>query len=52
MEKGDHAEANDLPDRMDLPAELARRQDRLAVLDAARTEIKRRADERAHAARQ
>ena len=46
MEKADHAEANDLPDGMDLPAELARRQDRLAALDAARTEIKRRVDER------
>ena len=46
MEKADHADANDLPDGMDLPAELVRRQDRLAALDAARTEIKRRADER------
>lgn len=46
MEKADHADANDLPDGMNLPAELVRRQDRLAALDAARTEIKRRADER------
>lgn len=46
MEKAASAEANDLPDGMDIPAELVRRQDRLAALDAARTEIKRRADER------
>ena len=46
MEKAGHADANDLPDGMDIPAELVRRQDRLAALDAARTEIKRRADER------
>ena len=46
MEKADHADANDLPDGMNLPAELVRRQDRLAALDAARSEIKRRADER------
>ena len=46
MEKAGSADANDLPDGMDIPAELVRRQDRLAALDAARTEIKRRADER------
>ena len=46
MEKAGSAEANDLPDGMDLPAELVRRQDRLAALDAARSEIKRRADAR------
>ena len=46
MEKAGHADANDLPDGMDLPAELVRRQDRLAALDAARSQIKRRADER------
>ena len=46
MAKADNAEANDLPDGMDIPAELVRRQERLAALDAARTEIKRRADER------
>ena len=36
MEKAASAEANDLPDGMDLPAELVRRQERLAALDAAR----------------
>ena len=46
MEKAESAEANELPDGMDLPAQRVRRQARLAALDAARTEIKRRADER------
>ena len=41
------ADASDLPDGLDIPAELARREDRLKGIAAAQAEIQRRAEVRA-----
>ena len=48
-EKADRAGA---PDGMDVPAEIARREQRLKAIDAAKTEIERRARERLEAEQQ
>lgn len=44
--KAEAADASDLPDGLDTPAELARREDRLKGIAAAKAEIERRAKER------
>lgn len=46
MNKAVDAESREVPDGLDLPAEIERRQARLEALDKAGAEIKRRADER------
>lgn len=49
--KAEAADASDLPDGLDTSAELARREDRLKGIVAAKAEIERRAKEREAAAR-
>jgi transposase len=46
MRLAEEADAADLPDGMDIPAELSRRQDRIAAIAKAKKEIERRAKER------
>jgi len=46
LKKAEAADASDLPDGLDIPAELARREDRLKGIAAAQAEIERRAKER------
>ena len=51
LKKAEAADASDLPDGLDIPAELARREDRLKGIAAAKAEIERRAKEREAAER-
>jgi transposase len=46
LQMAEAADAADIPDGMDLPDELARREDRLAAIARAKAEIKQRATER------
>jgi transposase len=46
LRQAEEADRADLPDGLDIPAELARREERLAAIAEAKTEIERRADER------
>lgn len=46
MELAEAADTADIPDGMNIPDELARREDRLAAMAKAKAEIKQRADER------
>lgn len=46
LEMAEEADRADIPDGMSLPEELSRRKDRLAAIEKAKTEIKRRAAER------
>jgi len=46
LKKAEAADASDLPDGLDIPAELERREDRLKGIAAAQAEIERRAKER------
>jgi transposase len=47
LEAAEQADAEDLPDELSLPEELARRDKRLAAIDKAKKELERRAAERA-----
>ncbi len=51
LKKAEAADASDLPDGLDIPAELERRDDRLKGIAAAKAEIERRAKEREAAER-
>lgn len=51
MKKAQAADASDLPDGLDIPAELERREDRLQGIAAAKREIERRAQARQAAER-
>lgn len=46
LKKAESADASDLPDGLDIPAELARREDRLKGIAAAKAEIERRSRQR------
>jgi len=46
LHKAEEADHADIPDGMDIPAELARREERLAAIAAAKAEIKKRAEAR------
>lgn len=46
LRQAEEADHTDLPDGLDIPDELARREERLAAIAEAKTEIERRADER------
>jgi transposase len=46
LKKAERADASELPDGLDIPAELARREDRLKGIAAAKAEIERRAQAR------
>lgn len=46
LRQAEEADRADLPDGLDIPAELARREERLAAIAEAKAEIERRADER------
>lgn len=46
MRLAKEADSTDIPDGMDIPEELARRQDRLAAITEAKVKIKQRANER------
>jgi transposase len=46
LRQAEEADRVDLPDGLDIPAELVRREERLAAIAEAKTEIERRADER------
>lgn len=46
LHMAEQEDAADVPDGMDVPEEIARRQDRLVAIAQAKEEIKRRADER------
>lgn len=46
LAKAEAADQSDIPDGMDIPTELAIRQDRIEAIKVAKTEIERRADQR------
>jgi len=46
LQKAEAADVVDIPDGLDIPAELERREERLAAIQAAKAEIERRAAER------
>lgn len=46
MQLAERADSEEIPDGMDIPEELSRRQDRLVAIAAAKKQIKQRADER------
>jgi transposase len=46
LQQAEEADRADLPDGLDIPAELTRREERLAAIAEAKIEIERRADER------